>query len=179
MLEKLSHWIQILSGMVLIVGVFLVVAQMQQTERLTRAQMTGEWFNNRASQAGTAAGENPMHSLAKLCDPNADVQLEDALVIHALFLQRLYMGQNGLATAAVMESAADQEAALGIFQTQMALVVAFRQGREWMKAFPLSEELRKVVESSPYYNIECSFDRDPVGSILRADREVKAAMRGS
>ena len=178
MLEKLSHWIQILSGLVLIAGVFLVVAQMQQTERLTKAQMTGEWFNNRASQAGTAAGENPMHSLAKLCDPNSDIQLEDALIIHSLFLQRFYMGQNGLATTTFLESAVDRARAEEFFRSQLALVVSFRQGREWIKALPLSEELRKVVESSPYYGSECSSFRGPVENLLRADREVKAEMRG-
>ena len=179
MLEKLSHWLQIVSGIVLIVGVVLVVAQMQQAERLTRSQMTSEWFNNRASQAGAAAGENPMHSLAKLCDPNAELALEDALVVHAFFLQRLYMGQQGLATSAVLESEKDRERALEFFQSQLGLVVSFRQGKEWIKALQLSEELQKVVESSPYYGIECSFDRDPVGNLLRADSEIKAEMRGN
>ena len=67
MLEKLSHWIQIVSGVVLIVGVVLVVVQMQQNERLTEAQLASDWYTQRASHAAMAAGENPMKSFAKLC----------------------------------------------------------------------------------------------------------------
>ena len=179
MLEKLSHWIQIVSGIVLIVGVVLVVAQMQQTERLTRAQMTSEWFNNRSSQFGMSAGEAPMQSVAKLCDPDTDLQLEDALIVHSLFLQRLFMAQHGLVTAETMDSDEDRVFALRLFQSQMGLVVSFRQGREWLKAFPLREELYKVVEASPYYGIECSFSQDPIGALIRVDRELKAEMRGN
>ena len=97
MLEKFSHGIQILSGVVLIVGVVLVLLQMEQTERLTRAQLSSEFFDAQIAQAASAAGQEPMTSFAKLCDPGAQISLKDSLVLHNLFLQRFYIGLKGYA----------------------------------------------------------------------------------
>ena len=97
MLERVSHFIQIVSGIVLIAGVVLVVLQINQADRLADADLVSDYLSQSANQASSAAGENPMHAFAKLCDPFEVISTEEALVLHNLFLQRLYLGYNNLA----------------------------------------------------------------------------------
>ena len=176
MLEKLSHWIQIISGVVLIVGVALVVIQLQQNERLAQVQLASEWFTQRASQAATAAGENPMHAFAKLCNPDAVLLEEDAAVLHALFLQRFYMGSMGRVISPLMgpgDGVTWQQA----LQGNMGLVAATPQGRAWVESMRWDDELKKVILASPYSDWDCSEGKTVGSAMVRADRELKAKMR--
>ena len=176
MLEKLSHWIQIVSGVVLIVGVALVVIQLDQNERIAQAQLASEWFTQRASQAGTAAGENPMHAFAKLCDPEAVLTDEDAAVLHALFLQRFYMGSYGRTISNLMEPGGGTMWHQ-MLQSNMALVVATPQGRAWLENLRVDDELKEVILASPYADWDCSDGKTVSGVLVRADRELKTKMR--
>lgn len=176
MLEKLSHWIQIVSGVVLIVGVALVVIQLQQNERIAQVQLASEWFTQRASQAATAAGENPMHAFTKLCNPDAVLLEEDAAVLHALFLQRFYMGSLGRVTLPLVGHA-DGPTWQQILQANMGLVAATPQGRAWVESMRWDDEVKEAILGSPYADWDCS-EGKTVGSVLvRADRELKAKMR--
>jgi len=175
MLEKLSHWIQIVSGVVLIVGVVLVVIQLQQNERLAQAQLASEWFTQRAAQAGTAAGEKPMHAFAKLCNPDALLSEEDALVLHALFLQRLYMGTYARVVSPLVglsDGATWQQFA----QANTGFVVATPQGRAWAEWVIRDDEVRDAVLASPLADWDCSEGKVVGSALLRADRELKAKM---
>ena len=179
-LERVSHWVQLISGLVLIVGVVLVVVQLQQNERLSRTQIASDWFSQRAAQAGSAAGENPMHAYAKLCDPEAALTVEDATVLHALFLQRYFMGIHG---RVVSQISGDDSSELWkqLLQSNMNLVVATEQGRAWFETLNMDEEARAAVEASPYFHGGCAefYDREkPFGALLRTDEDVKARLRG-
>lgn len=175
MLEKFSHGIQILSGVVLIVGVVLVLLQMEQTERLTRAQLSSEFFDAQIAQAASAAGQEPMTSFAKLCDPGAQISLKDSLVLHNLFLQRFYIGLKGYAVQE--EGGFDTEdIAMRVFIGSLGLVIVTPQGRSWLESVPMSQEQREALKSSPYYESTCD-DLGPVTTLIRADRSEKAGDR--
>jgi hypothetical protein len=175
-LEKLSHWIQIVSGVVLIVGVALVVIQLQQNERLAKAQLASDWFTQRASQAATAAGENPMHAFAKLCNPDAVLQEEDAAVLHALFLQRFYMGTYGRTLSDLM-GPGDGTTWQQVLQANMGLVAATPQGRAWVESMRWDDEVKEVILASPLADWDCSEGKTVGSALVRADREQKAKMR--
>lgn len=172
-MEKLSHWVQILSGIVLIVGVVLVLIQMEQTERLTRAQITSDWFIQRAAQSGTSAGENPMYVYAKLCNPETRISEGDAAVLHALFLQRFFMGLQG---RVVSEVAGYGDAFWkSQLQSNMALVVSTPQGREWFESVVTDTEVLEIIRKSPFYGADCDTADSPLAVLKRADDTFKAA----
>ena len=178
-LEHLSHWVQLVSGVVLIIGVVLVVVQLQQNERLSRTQVASDWFSQRAAQAGSAAGENPMHAYAKLCDPEAELTAEDATVLHALFLQRYFMGIHGRVVSQVSGDG-DSQLWKQVLQSNMNLVIATEQGRAWIETLNMDEEARSAVEASPYFGDGCAEFNDrtkPFGALLRTDEDVKARLR--
>ena len=142
-LDRLGHYTQIISGIFLIIGVVLVVLQLRQTEALTRAQLLNEAWAMRIQQAGTAAGENPMKALAKLCtaEPLTD---EDAFVVHNVFLQRLFLI---LRARTVNESAGfddafwKQEA-----QGNLGFILGTERGQAWIRTWGLPGWFMELVD---------------------------------
>lgn len=176
--EKAAHWIQIVSGVVLVVGVILVLVQLEQTERLTLAELAATYFAEQANQAAAVAGEEPMRTLALLCDDEREITLADAHVIHALFLHRLQMGVNSGVTAYLggfvdTESSEFSNEAL---RESLSIVVATEQGRRWLEALDLDPRVLEVARTSPYWNSDCS-DLGPITALYEADRTVKARRR--
>ena len=179
MLERFSHAIQIVSGLVLIAGVILVVLQIRQTERLTQAQLAEAYFNKVIAQAAAAAGENPMAAYARMCDPTEPLSLEDALVIHNLFLQRLNLALSSIVVADVSGSDAPSERTTALFVANLNLVIATQYGREWLSEFELAPNLRKAVETSPYYQSSCEDIGGMVTRLLEVDQNVRGQSAGA
>lgn len=180
MTEKFAHWIQIVSGVVLIIGVVLVLVQLEQAERLTRAELATSFFSDQASQAAAVAGEEPMRTLALLCDPGAELTLADAHVIHALFLHRLQMGMNSGITSYVggFEDAESLEFTEDALRDSLALVIATEQGRRWLEAVNPDPRVLETARQSPYWNSDCG-DLGPITALLEADRAAKGQASAS
>lgn len=178
MLERTSHVIQIVSGLVLIVGVILVVLQIQQAERLSQAQLAEAYFNKVIAQASASAGENPMAAYARMCDPSEELSLEDALVIHNLFLQRVNLGLSIIVVSDVSErDMGDQEVTL--FVNNMNLVIATEYGRAWFEEMTLPPRLREAVEASPYYQSSCKEIGGFISRLLETDQIVRGKGAGA
>jgi hypothetical protein len=157
MLERVSHFIQIVSGIVLIAGVALVVVQINQADRLADAELVSDYLSQSAAQASSAAGENPMHAFAKLCDPSEVISTEEALVLHNLFLQRMYLGYKNLAITRARDAGPEAlEIAAHNFVQQMGFIIATPQGRVWFHELVKDPELITAVKASPYYTADCS-----------------------
>ena len=88
--EKLSHWVQIVSGIALVAGLALVIIEMRQTKQLVRTQLIAESEALGLSRNLTLLGENPAKALAKTCDPNSEMSREEALVLNHLYYSHLY-----------------------------------------------------------------------------------------
>ena len=171
MLEKISHLIQAVSGIVLVVGVVLVLLQMQQTERLTRTQLTSSYFDSQIAQAASATGEDPMESFEKLCDEGAEITLKDSLILHNLFLQRYFLAMKSIAIEQQGEFGVNEQA-MQLFVNNLGLVIVTPQGRAWLESIQMSEEQREAIKTSPYYESTCS-DLGPASAVLRADQLLK------
>ena len=117
-----------------------------------------------------------MASFAKLCDPEAELSIEDALVLHHAFLSRY----NEASYAAVTAYVGGFEDSTGmrerLFVNSMGLVLVTPQGRAWLERIPLQAAQREQLERSPYAEGDCS-DLGPITALLAADREEKARMR--
>lgn len=174
MTEKLAHWVQIVSGVVLIVGVVLVLVQLEQAERLTQAELAAGFFAEQANQAATVAGEEPMRTLALLCDPEAELTLADAHVIHALFLHRLQMGLNSGITSYVggFSDSESVEFSDDALRSSISLVIATEQGRRWLEAVNPDPRVLEVARQSPYWHSDCG-ELGPITALLEADRIAK------
>ncbi len=161
MLERFSHIIQIISGIVLIVGVVLVIWQIRQTERLTQATLADTYFDKVIAQAAAAAGENPMAAYARMCDKETPLSFEDALVLHNLFLQRYFLAISTIVVGNVAADgfgtglAASNDRVERLFVSNMNLVIATEYGRAWFEEMDVPPDLRKAVEASPYYQNTC------------------------
>jgi hypothetical protein len=84
-IEKISHWIQIVSGLALLVGLYLVLLELRQTKELTQATLTSESHSVAMARHAMLAGENPMRALAKACDPTATLTMEEALILDTVY----------------------------------------------------------------------------------------------
>ena len=88
--EKLSHWVQIVSGIALVAGLALVLIEMRQTKQLVRTQLIAESEALGLSRNLTLLGENPARALAKTCDSDSEMSREEALVLNHLYYSHLY-----------------------------------------------------------------------------------------
>ena len=88
-LETTSHWVQIVTGVVLILGAVLVVAEMRQTKNLARAQLTSDSWGMGLGSNQAMVGDNAMSSYSKLCNKDQVLTAEDAMIISNTFIQRL------------------------------------------------------------------------------------------
>jgi len=144
MLEKLGNYVQIVSGIVLILGVVLVVVQLRQTETLTRAQLSADFWSMRINQAIAASGESPMRSYGKLCGSNDLLTIEDVMVLHNLFLQRFFLilQARHVPLIAGFEGNDWKQQARGNF----GIIVGTPQGRAWWKAISENMDDQELIE---------------------------------
>jgi hypothetical protein len=91
LLDKISNSIQIITGIVVILGVVLVVVEMRQSKDLARAQLASDSWGMAISRSQAMAGENPAASYSKLCDESSVVTVADALIVESLYFQRIFI----------------------------------------------------------------------------------------
>ena len=167
-LGKLSDVIQIISGVVLIIGVVLVVLQMRQTETLTRAQMVNEAWAMRIQQAEAAAGENPMRSYAKLCSENEFLTDEDVLVLHNFYLQRMYLIYRA---KVVNDIAFNDDQWRREVTGNLGMILGTEQGRAWMHTWQLQPWFQQLVdEHEATVSTSCVKRHPAFHSIMNTDR---------
>lgn len=70
--RDLGSWVQVLTGIAVVVGVVLVIVELRQVQTLARAQLTSDTMIQRMNIELAAAGENPAVALSKAClDPES------------------------------------------------------------------------------------------------------------
>ena len=114
-----------------------------------------------------------MYVYAKLCNPETRILDGDAAVLHALFLQRFFMGLQGQVVSEVAEY--DDQFWKRQLQSNMALVISTPQGREWFENVVTDSEILEIVRESPFYGADCDTADSPLAVLKRADDTFKAA----
>jgi hypothetical protein len=169
--EKLSHWVQIASGVALVVGLALVIIEMRQAKQLIRAQLAGESAGLALTRTLTLLGERPLSVLAKACDPDATMTREDALTLSLTF--RAYLGTVIRALEVGTLGGFDDERWKQVANGNFAQIFATEHGRAWWAAVSGSANLAHDITDqgnkilSAMGSPTCFFGSEP---ILKADR---------
>ena len=136
-IEKFSHWVQMTTGLAMIIGIILVLIELDQTRNLTRAQLASESASMALDRATSLIGENSMAALARACDPQENLTLEDALVLNYVFIsmfQTMYRAWE-------MESIGgfDEDRWIFVANSNLPDIFATLHGRDWWKGRFLGE----------------------------------------
>ena len=84
-LEKTSHWLMIIGNFGLLVGVILVVIQINQNSELTREQLNYAVWTDRMNLQLAMMGENPAAAVAKAIEAPSELTVEEAKVLDAIY----------------------------------------------------------------------------------------------
>jgi hypothetical protein len=146
-LEKISHAIQMITGVVVIVGVVLVIVEMRQTKDLARAQLASDSWGMSIGRAQAMAGENPAHFYSKLCDGILVSTTEERLVVHNLYLQRFFIIQR--AQEVELRGGFEDDRWKKIATGNFRFIFETERGRAWWKKGRkfADEELRNFGDS--------------------------------
>ena len=82
-LEKTAHWLTIIGNLGLLIGVVLVVVQINQNTELMRLQLSMERWGDDMDLQLVLMGENPAEAIAKAIEEPTQLSIEDAQVLEA------------------------------------------------------------------------------------------------
>ena len=87
--QKIGNWIQIVSGIALIVGIGLVIWELQQVRILTRAQLTSDNVSASVASNSAVMGENAAEILAKACLDPGTLSLHETTLLGYFYDQQI------------------------------------------------------------------------------------------
>jgi hypothetical protein len=84
-----KDWLQIFSNIAILIGIILVILEMQQAEILARADLAGASMDNRLEFTLTLVGDNPEGVLSKACLQPEELTEEDKLQLRRIMRARI------------------------------------------------------------------------------------------
>jgi len=82
---RFSHWFQIISNVAIIVGLALVIYELNQSKQLALAQLANDFGSSLQERHMTIMGENPQGAIAKADLHPADLDEGDAVILDAFY----------------------------------------------------------------------------------------------
>ena len=82
-LETTAYWLTIIGNLGLLIGVVLVLVQINQDSQLTRHQLSMERWGDDMNLQLVLMGENPAKAIAKAIEDPTQLTIEDAQVLEA------------------------------------------------------------------------------------------------
>lgn len=83
--EGINKWVQGLTSIGVLIGLGLVVFELQQSHAFMESDIRRSDFNAQITMRMSEAGENPTHTLAKACLGEEPLTIEDSLVLESYF----------------------------------------------------------------------------------------------
>ncbi|MGK0223109.1 MAG: hypothetical protein ACI9ON_002352 [Limisphaerales bacterium] len=83
--DKLIAWVQILTGLTVILGLGLVVWELQQSRSVARAELTSAGADLVAQKYLADLGENPARTYAKACEDPQSLSSEELSILDAAY----------------------------------------------------------------------------------------------
>jgi hypothetical protein len=83
--DKLVAWVQIATGLTVILGLALVVWELQQSRSVARAELTSAGADLVAQKYIADLGENPARTYAKACEDPQSLTSEELSILDAAF----------------------------------------------------------------------------------------------
>ena len=81
--EKLNDWVQIATGITLVLGLGFIIWELQQSREATISQLTSDGFVYAGQQNATIMGEDLALVIAKACEAPEDLTTSDLVVLEA------------------------------------------------------------------------------------------------
>ena len=78
-------WLQILSNVAIIIGLIVVVYELQQSRNIATAQLTSDIYAYLLQQQVAVMGEDASHALAKACDDPTSLSTRDKMILSNYF----------------------------------------------------------------------------------------------
>jgi len=83
--EQIANFVQMATGIALVLGLVLVLWELRQAKSLTLAELTSQAFSEQMAEARTVMGEHPATAIAKACNDPDRVTKEDLIVLQAYY----------------------------------------------------------------------------------------------
>ena len=80
-LPTITNWTQVITGVAVLIGLGLVIWELQQTREIATAQQITNSFSAYSSQLQAMMGEESVKALAKACDHPDSLTTEDMIVL--------------------------------------------------------------------------------------------------
>lgn len=87
--QRIADWVQIATGIVLVLGLVLVLWELRQAKSLTLAELTSQAYAEILAEARTVMGEDSAEAIAKSCHEPDDLSQEELVVLDAYFHQQV------------------------------------------------------------------------------------------
>ncbi len=89
--QTVANWIQVLTGIALLVGLVLVIFELQQTRDLVRAQLTSDGFRSLSENQRAFLGESFAETYAKACFSPDSLSDAELIQMHAYHEDQITM----------------------------------------------------------------------------------------
>ena len=162
--KRLNNWIQSTTGLAVVIGLGLVIFELQQNREAIASQLSSEGLHIVSQLNNTVLGEQPAAALAKACEnPNELTTAELVVLDH--YNSDLLLRTERVRTLGRRGSFYDaQQWRENFGQWNMMFETAV--GRAYWKSFPQDEELRHVGDE-----ILANWDRPLCGELYGQWRE--------
>lgn len=130
---KFNTWVQTISGIALVIGIVLVIIEMNQTKRLTQAGLYSSSWELVMNRGLSFIGEDPMDAWAKACDPKAVMTRKDAMILNNIFATLYYTVSRAREIGQV--AGFEDERWIGPANANFPRIFDSQHGRDWWAVF--------------------------------------------
>ncbi len=140
--SNLLNWIQIATGVAVVVGLIMVFIELRQAKSLSLAELTSEGYAEATADFRTVMGENPAPIIAKSCYEPENLQPDELVVLNAYYSSKIAQ----VSRLRVLEQVGDFGVPWEqVAQQQLLEVLASPTGRQWFE--------RQVQQDKKLYEI--------------------------
>lgn len=134
--ERLFNYVQLATGVALLVGLLLVFVELQQAKALSLAELTSQGYSEVLADQRALMGENAAQTIARACEQPETLSSEDAVVLHAFYLNKITQ----LSRLRVLETIADFGVPWQrIAEDYLVDVLSTEPGRVWFETNLISD----------------------------------------
>ena len=90
--QTLTNWIQLATGVAVLIGLGLVIWELQQTREIAVAQQVDDSMSRYSNQLQAMMGEESARSLAKACDEPDSLTTEDMIILGYYYNETDFVG---------------------------------------------------------------------------------------
>ena len=140
--QSLANWVQILTGVAVVIGIALVIWELQQAREIARFEQQNAGFAQFSQHLQSQMGENAASAVAKACDDPDGLTTEEMFILDRYYLDVLNNMRAPLLASMVSEDLTTfgWERWVGNFST----IFATEYGRWWFETSNWEPEIMEA-----------------------------------